>query len=230
MTRKDPSQASRGGDAAKRFSKPVIYKKEEELDLDSAMADFFTEIGGAPEEPAPPAEEAPQAPIEPPPVVEAPAAPASSTPSGIPSDGNFMAMFLAMQQGQGAQEPAPAPAAPEEASPSKAAESAPKKRSLKEIQEARKAARKKAEDAEEAPPPSPAAAVAPPPPKEAKPPPPAEDLSAKPKANFNEPMLWPGERPTDDEDSKKAKKEPEAWEFMKPDEFGTGNFFSFDSF
>jgi len=99
-------------------------------------------------------------------------------------------------------------------------ESAPKKRSLKEIQEARKAARKR--DASPPPPPKESAAK-PPPPKD-------EPDTSNTKAKVDGFMLWPGEKIEDEDDSKKPKKAPEAWEYLKKDDFGTGNFFSFDSF
>jgi hypothetical protein len=230
------------GQGVSIFKRPVL--KKDEVDLDKAMDDFFAEIGGddekAAEEPAqpaeaegttappqasePPVEQAPPALAEPTRPVEEPA-PASPQPGGIASDGSFMAMFLASVQKQ---DQAPSPAKKDDSdsdSDSSAKEevvkeSAPKKRSLKEIQEARKAARKR--DASPPPPPKESAAK-PPPPKD-------EPDTSNTKAKVDDFMLWPGEKIEDEDDSKKPKKAPEAWEYLKKDDFGTGNFFSFDSF
>lgn len=241
------------------FKKPVLKKNE---DLDKAMDDFFSEIAlpdepapgveeppQAPgvEEPPQPAEddtqpapsEAPEEELPTPAVDPVPIATpeAASAPDGIQSvanDGSFMARFLAGIEDSVPKQVASAAAENEDSAPPKAEkESAPKaKRSLKEIQEARKAARKR-----EASPPPPARenTLQPPPPVERplqpglRPPAPLETAAPKPPAK-DEPMLWPGELTTQEEDDKKAKKAPEAWEYMKPDEFGAGNFFSFDSF
>merc|ERR1712226_746803 len=58
-------------------------------------------------------------------------------------------------------------------------------------------------------------------------------IPANPKPALEEPpakkqhMSWPGQK---EEAPKEEKREREAWEYLKKDEFGTANFFSFDSF
>jgi len=240
------------------FSKPVL--KRDEVDMDKAMADLFSEIGtgddlfGAPGEApatlaegdvepvAPEALAEPAAPAaDPAPVAEP--APAAETAAAalqqVANDGNFMAQFLAMQSG------APTQAAPPEV-PAVVEEEAPvvpkAKRSLKEIQEARKAARKRDADSEPPPP----SEKTPPLPKDNAPPVPPLDapaakkakvIAAPPAASASSAsladgfQLWPGEVREDEEDAKKnAKKDKESWEYIKKDDFGVANFFSFDSF
>lgn len=256
---KIPSLPPRSGAGISIFKKPVL-KKDEDLDkamedffsevsgidISEEPAPGVEEPAPSADEPMPPAEDdkqpapseapekdAPAPAVDPAPIATPVAAPAPDGIQAVANDGSFMAMFLAGLAEESVPKPpaTPAVAASEPEPPKAEKESAPKpKRSLKEIQEARKAARKR-----EASPPPPARE------KTSEPPPPAEPLQpglrpippvekAPPPPAKDEPMLWPGELTVQEEDEKKAKKAPEAWEYIKKDEFGAGNFFSFDSF